>query len=267
MIDANERLGRIHQRLLPLRTALLEHPIYDEIDRLSKLHIFMQHHVFAVWDFMSLLKKLQQSLCGDTVPWMPPRDTSAARFVNEIVLGEETDEDGEGGFSSHFHLYHRAMQRCGADTGMVDVFLERLRQGDSIAGALDQSNTPSSVRTFVLQTFEVINQGELCAVAAAFAFGREDLLPDVFQRIVDQLNQKSNGDLDSFEFYLRRHIELDGDQHGPMAERMIAGLCGNEEKNWRLAEDTAVQSLQARTQLWDGMVESIRAANKAAVTE
>ena len=187
----------------------------------------------------------------------------AARLVNEIVLGEESDEDGAGGFSSHFDLYHRAMAGCGASTHTIDRFLHALRQGNSVEAALSTCEAPQCVRQFVLETFRLIQDGDLVAVASAFTFGREDLLPDVFQRIVDELNVKTSGGLADFTFYLSRHIELDGDQHGPMASRMIMSLCGDDEAKWQRAADAAIQSLQARKSLWDGMYASMQSATCA----
>ena len=113
------RLELLQSRLAPLRDSLLAHPIYDRIDTIEDLRLFMEHHVFAVWDFMSLLKALQRLVCCVDVPWTPPLDSAACRFVNEIVLGEESDEDGQGGFTSHFELYRRAMRQSGAETGPI----------------------------------------------------------------------------------------------------------------------------------------------------
>jgi hypothetical protein len=96
-----------------LKDALLGHPVYREINSLAALRLFMEHHVFAVWDFMSLLKTLQVRLCCVGVPWLPAADPQATRFINEIVLAEESDEDGQGGYLSHFGLYLRSMTRCG----------------------------------------------------------------------------------------------------------------------------------------------------------
>jgi hypothetical protein len=262
-MSGHDRYQQILRRLQPLRQSLLEHSIYGQIDSLNNLQLFMQHHVFAVWDFMSLLKTLQQQLCHVGVPWLPPEDVTAARFVNEIVLGEESDEDGQGGFASHFELYRRGMQRCGASTACIDRFVHDVRRGQTVAKALQNEDIPETVRQFVQQTFAVIEQDDLCAVASAFTFGREDLLPDVFQRIVDELNVKSGGGLDDFRYYLARHIELDGDHHGPMAARLITSLCGDDEAKWRSAEEAAVESLQARVTLWDGMEAIIGFASEA----
>ena len=257
-MNTRNRINLIRERLAPLRTALLDHPIYNQITSMERLHIFMRHHVFAVWDFMCLLNCLQQSLCPSRVPWLPPADSAAVRLINEIVLGEECDADGSGGFSSHFQLYHRAMKRCGAATVTIDRLLKDVETGQSVESALANCNAPRAVRQFVTQTFDVIAGGDLCAVAAAFTFGREDLLPDVFQRIVDELNTESAGELEDFRYYLQRHIELDGDHHGPMAEMMLAELCRDDDLKWRIAEQAAVRSLQARRQLWNGMLDAMQ---------
>jgi len=224
----------------------------------------MEHHVFAVWDFMSLLKALQRRFCCVTVPWVPPTDSASARLVNEIVLGEETDDDGRGGFASHFELYRRAMYGFGADTSQIDRLVRDLAAGSSLDEVLRGAEVDDAVRAFVGHTFAVIKSGDWCAVAAAFTFGREDLLPDVFQKIVDQLDAETGGGLADFQFYLRRHIDLDGGEHGPMALRLVSDICGNDPAKWQSAEDAALASLQARRALWDAIHQKILAIAPAA---
>ncbi|MAE40172.1 MAG: hypothetical protein CML07_04505 [Psychrobacter sp.] len=265
-MSTNHRYQRIQKRLAPLRNELLDHPIYGEIDAVERLHVFMQHHVFAVWDFMSLLKTLQQRLCGSHVPWLPPTNRTAARLVNEIVLGEESDEDGKGGFASHFELYHRAMRQAGANTDSIDRFLEALRCDSHVEAALRQCDLTDCSRQFVRRTFALLEGGDICAIASAFTFGREDLLPDVFQRVVDELDVETCGGLQDFKFYLSRHIELDGDEHGPMAAQMVLSLCGNDKEKWRVAEEAADEALRARRDLWDGVYESLRQVRQASMT-
>lgn len=241
-----------------MREALLNHRIYGEIDRMDALRLFMAHHVFAVWDFMSLLKVLQRRLCCVEVPWVSPADPQACRFLNEIVLAEESDDDGRGGFASHFELYRRSMRQCGASTAGIDGFLSDLCRGIPVQTALASQTVPEAARHFVEQTFKIIETGNLCAFASAFTFGREDLLPDVFQRIVDKLNVDAGGQLEDFRYYLQRHIGLDGDEHGPMATRLVQSLCGSDESLWKVAEETAVNCLIARRKLWDGIYEAVR---------
>ncbi len=250
-------ITRIEERLDPIRKVLLTHRVYGEMDRLEALRTFMEYHIFAVWDFMSLLKELQQRLCCVDVPWLPPADPQACRFINEIVLAEESDDDGRSGFASHFELYHRAMKQCGANTMGIDGFLSDLRRGISVRSALASPTVPEAARRFVEQTFEIIETGNLCAIASAFTFGREDLLPDVFQRIVDKLNTEAGGQLSDFRYYLERHIGLDGDEHGPMATRLVQSLCGSGESLWEQAATMALNCLTARLKLWDGIYEAV----------
>lgn len=251
-------LPELKRRITPLRQSLLEHPIYFDLERPAALRRFMQYHVFAVWDFMSLLKSLQRRICPDQVPWLPAASTEGARLVNEIVLAEESDEDGQGGFASHFELYHRLMRRFGADTSVIDRFLGRLNAGDGIHQAMERAELPESIRRFVGHTFALIEQGELWEIASAFTFGREDLLPDVFQRIVERLGATGEGGLDDFRFYLERHIALDGDEHGPMASRLVSGLCGSDPARWQAAQQAAVSCLEARLELWNAIHAAIR---------
>src|SRR3982074_924513 len=103
-----------------LRAQLLEHPVYAEVASLSDLRRFMEDHVFAVWDFMSLLKRLQQDLTCTKVPWFPADNARAARLINDIVIGEETDVDPDGSYVSHLDLYLRAMADGRASTRQFD---------------------------------------------------------------------------------------------------------------------------------------------------
>jgi hypothetical protein len=258
------QIDRIRSRLAPLRDALLAHPVYTRIDDIEALRLFMQVHVFAVWDFMSLLKTFQRRLCCVDVPWTPPANPAACRLINQIVLGEESDEDDEGNAASHFDLYHRAMRRCGAETGPIDRFIEAIRSGQEVRSAIEAGELPDPVRRFVDYTFGVIEAGDICAIASAFTFGREDLLPDVFRRVVEELGTTSGATLDVFRYYLDRHIDVDDGEHGPMAEELVEDLCGDEPARWRSAEEAAVRSLEARTALWDGIGERLdRAAVQA----
>ena len=251
-------LDQLRIDIQPVRQALLSHPLYGDLKSPVALRTFMQYHVFAVWDFMSLLKALQQRLCCVTVPWTPAALPSGGRLINEIVLGEETDADGAGGYCSHFELYLRSMTRFGASTVQIKHFLQHLRAGAGVASALQSAAVAPPIQQFVNHTFQTIDEGNVCQIAAAFTFGREDLLPGVFQCIVDELNQHVDGSLSDFQFYLQRHVELDGEEHGPLAAQLMTNLCGEDATNWQAATDAAVASLTARLAFWDGIHAAIR---------
>lgn len=258
------QLHQLKNALTTGREALLNHDLYQEIDQLESLRLFMEHHVFAVWDFMSLLKALQQKMCCTDIPWLPPTNSHHCRLINEIVLAEESDEAVHGGYASHFDLYLSSMKQCGADASAIESFIAQLRQGISLEVAIAGPRIPEPARRFLRHTFEIIQRGDLRAIASAFTFGREDLLPDVFQRIVDELNTEAGGQLSEFKYYLERHIGLDGDEHGPMAQRLVESLCGTAEESWQIATETAVACLKARRELWNGIYASVASLPSAA---
>jgi hypothetical protein len=170
-------------------------------------------------------------------------------MINEIVLGEETDIGPNGEVLSHFDLYRMAMREFGASTAAIDTLLEEIQNGTQLTTAID--GVADGPREFLQHTFSEIQRGDLARVAAAFTFGREGLLPDVFSCIVRQMALTLPERLKTFQYYLQRHIELDGDSHGPLAEQLVARLCGNDPQRWLQAEEAALQALKARLRLWD----------------
>jgi hypothetical protein len=253
---------QIQERLQPLYARLAEHALYGALETVEDLQVFMEAHVFAVWDFMSLLKMLQQGLTCVSVPWMPSALPESRRLMNEIVLGEESDVF-EGRPTSHFELYCLAMERCGASTAGIRSVLSSLNNGRGVVSALAGNDGPAAA--FVRDTFGVLEQGRLHATAAAFTFGREDLIPAMFTGFVRSLDRNLGGRLSTFLWYLERHIELDGEEHGPMALRMVAELCGDDPRKWREAEETAVFAVESRLRLWDGILKQIRQGKLTAV--
>ena len=240
-----------------LRNELINHQLYDRLNTQEALLVFLEHHVFAVWDFMSLLKSLQRKLTCIEVPWHPPASSSACRLINEIVLAEESDIGRTGEPASHFELYCAAMTDAGANTEPIEKFLHALRNGASWRDAMRTAPMSQHVKDFVETTFDIIDTDDVCGIASAFTFGREDLLPQLFAQIVKRLNAESAGSLDGFEYYLQRHIELDGDEHSGMAHRLVEELCGDDQVRWQIAEAAAVRSLLARKRLWDGIADEI----------
>ncbi len=239
-------------RLASIRQQLLSHPVYAAVQTLPELRLLMREHAFAVWDFMSLLKRMQQLVTSTTTPWMPNCDSASARFILEIVLGEEADEDGRGGYLSHFELYREAMIDVGADTGPIDGFLSRLRRGEAWDAALGSIDILPSTRDFVRHTMAVVERGAPHEVAAAFFYGREDIIPEMFQRLVPLLEPQGVR-VERMLHYLRRHIEVDGDSHGPLAKQLLARLCEGSPNAEAEAEAAAVAALRSRMLLWDGI--------------
>jgi hypothetical protein len=234
---------------------VISHPLYRQLNNMNAVVTFMEHHVFAVWDFMSLLKTLQRGLTCVEVPWVPTGPTSSRRLINDIVLVEESDERGSE-FISHFELYVEGMRQAGADTGPIDAFIGFLRQGRAVLPALKEAGVPDPAIDFVTTTWGIIEHGPLHCQAAAFAFGREDLIPDMFDQVA-ALDSELGG-LSVFVDYLRRHIQVDSEEHTPMAMQMLAELCGNDDSRLAECEETMIVALKARIRLWDGILGSMQ---------
>jgi len=251
-MEQREEIQHLAERLRPLYSQLANHPVYASIETIEDLRVFMELHVYAVWDFMSLLKTLQRGLTCIDVPWVPSRFPASRRLVNEIVLGEESDLYGTRPIS-HFELYVNAMRECGACTLGIDGLMARLREGATWSAALARSAAPEAAVRFAGATFAIIERGKLHEIAAAFTFGREDLIPDMFRGFIREQDARLSGRLAMLRWYLDRHIEVDGEDHGPMALRMVSELCGDDPVKWREGAEAAETALRARIALWDGI--------------
>jgi len=243
---------RLMQRISPLRSALVNHPVYNRLWELESLRIFMESHCFAVWDFMSLIKTLQLRLTGVTVPWLPPSDIFSARLINEIVLAEETDEIAPGHFISHFDLYLAGMKEVGANVSPMQSFVRQIREGKSVQSALKNITIPMTTKAFVLNTIKTTSKSDH-EVAATFLLGREDVIPGMFRRILYSLNNSGIA-CNYLSLYLERHTHLDEDVHGPMGEQLLKNLCGDDTKKWEQSAGAAEKALLSRICLWDGLM-------------
>ena len=248
----------------PNQAHLAAHPVYSAIKTVDDLKIFMGHHVFPVWDFMSLIKYLQGKLAPTTFPWAPAGDPSVVRFINELVMEEESDQNLPGGannggpeFLSHFALYMGAMKEIGADpSGAVEF--TGIAASKGIRAAIDSGLAPQPAAEFMEKTFSFINTDKPHVVAAAFALGREHVIPEMFRSFLAKMNISKN-DAPAFHYYLERHIHLDSDFHAPMSIRMVDILCDGDKNKIAEASEAAIAAIDARISFWDGVHANILA--------
>lgn len=244
----NPKVLEINKNIQSYKEEVVNHPLYKKLNSIEDIAVLMEHHVYAVWDFMSLLKALQSALTCTSSPWKPVGDTKIRRLINSIVLEEESDVDEAGNPASHYEMYLDAMKQCKANTTPIESFVNDVSSNHI-------PKVSKGIDAFLKTTFDVIESNEPHKIAAAFTFGREDLIPDMFTAIVEEYN--TNNNLDKFVYYLKRHIELDGGEHGPLALELISDLCGDDDTKWKEVEETAIACLVARKKLWDVVLEEL----------
>ena len=248
----------INNKIQPQKDLLLQHPLYKKVKTIEDLQCFLESHVYAVWDFMSLLKALQAKLTCTTTPWFATENPETRYLINEIVLAEETDLSIDGRHQSHYEMYLEAMQACNANTSGIKDFLSEVDSLKNIFVAIKKSNLHPNIKAFLDFTFRVIDEGKAHEIAAAFTFGREDLIPSMFTAILKNFQTNlPETDLSKLIYYFERHIELDADEHGPMAMKMITELCGNDPQKWSDVEEISMIALEKRIGLWDAIEEAI----------
>jgi hypothetical protein len=242
--------------LQPAREAVLGHPLYAAIRTADDARAFMRYHIYAVWDFMSLLKELQRRFTNVERIWHPRPNPRLARMINEIVLGEEADKLADGRVISHYDLYVSAMKQAGSWNGEFVDFYDY----STVSGKLDVAQLAPNPHAehFLKKTFSAIDTAKDHELAAYFFFGREALIPDMFIKVVERMNASEDHRFDELLTYLQRHIDVDGGEHGPLAGQILEELCGQDEKKWSEAAASALKALEARKVLWDGALQAIR---------
>lgn len=248
----------INNSIQPQKNLLLQHSLYKKVKTIEDLQCFLENHIYAVWDFMSLLKALQSKLTCTSTPWFATQNPETRYLINEIVLAEESDLTIDGRRSSHYEMYIEAMKASGANTAGIEYFLSEVDSLQNIFVAIKTSNLHPNIKAFLDFTFRVIEEGKAHEIAAAFTFGREDLIPSMFTEILKNFQANfPETDLSKLIYYFERHIELDADEHGPMAMKMITELCGTDAQKWSDVEEVSKLALEKRIGLWDAIEETI----------
>ena len=255
---------KIRDSIKEPREKLLNHKLYTEIKSIEDLQIFTSNHIFAVWDFMSLLKALQNNLTCTKVPWTPNKNSETAYLINEIVLAEETDISQDGKRKSHYELYLDAMIDIGVKVENIEKNIMLLSSSDSIENSIEKLDIHPKIKEFLKFTFSIIDEGKPHKIAAIFTFGRENLIPNMFNEILHEFqNNFTEKDISKLIYYFERHIELDEDEHGPMALQMVNELAENDPLKWEEIREISIVALEKRIGLWDAIYENVIKKNNS----
>ena len=253
MINHTFTLNGASKHFDSLQQQLINHPLYSAIGNIGHLRIFMEHHVFAVWDFMSLIKSAQNFIAPTTVPWVPSDNFYYVQFINQLVSEEESDNlystNAHDHPCSHFERYLEAMTEVGANTNIISRFINIVRK-EGLDAALTIPILPNPAIQFMTFTFDVIKRNQLHLTIAVLALGREDLVPQLF-RSLPQNFPMNRSEVPNFFAYIDRHIQLDEQEHAPVAKQLLQELCEGSRAKQIESQEIAEQALAVRLKFWN----------------
>jgi hypothetical protein len=258
MNNINKYLMYLEKDIEPLLESISNHKVFIEIFSVENLKIFAEHHVYAVWDFMCLVKSLQRKLVCTEIAWYPPINHVGCHVINEIVAEEESDITWDGRYLSHFEMYLESMQECGAKIDTILALIDSIKRKEPLEKALSEHPIPKISKDFICDTFKIIKM-EVHQIAASFTFAREGITDRMFLPILQ--NMKDKASVGKFMYYFQRHIDLDVGKHSQEAKLLIVNLCGNDERKWHEAKEASKHSLRSRINFLDGVYQEIKQGN------
>jgi hypothetical protein len=266
--EAIAKIDAFDQAITPLLKVLATHKVFCSINSIAHARVYLQHQVFAVWDFMCLLKSLYRKLSTKDI-WYPPTSSISVHLIGSIMLEEESDINEQGDRESHFETFVRAMEELDTDTSQIRGFIAWIKEEQSIEIAFEQIDVNPSIKKFVLSNAEVLNL-ESHEVLSAFVFGRELITSIMFTNLMKALQHHMNymdqSHLCTLISYLNRHISLDADEHFPKALKALIELIGDDLAKLDQTIDVAKKVLGIRIDFLDGIHKDILSINKTLQT-
>lgn len=232
-----DHLTQLHIQLQPLRDQLYAHPVYLSVTDKKDFRAFMESHVFAVLDFMFLATRFKEHLL---------------KLNPEMLQGEN-----EVFFTNRFTEYKRAMADAGARLGGIEHLGKLITSGMPMERAMLECRLPSHITQFLSHTCSVLREDDPVILAATFAFGREDLLPNLLERMAGKILVSGDDSMKSFAQFVGLYGEEGGRPRTTFAKKVLAEWCGSNLHAWSKSLCAADDALRARIALWNGIHESM----------
>ena len=236
--------------IIELKELLVSHRLFANELNIEQVRVFMESHIFSVWGFMSLLKALQIGITSNHIPWLPNENTQngLTNFINEIVLCEESDDIDGIGYTSHFEIYLLAMKNINANSEIIRKLINKLQKEKYNREFINELSIHNEVKDFIKFDLEISQSIILPKIVGSFTLGREKVIPNMFSYIVPCI--KEDASTKHLLTYLKRHISVDGDRHGPLSLKLLDVICKNEN-DYCIAYSSGIKSLELRLKVWD----------------
>ena len=252
-----ENLNTHKKELSQLKKSIRGHTLFSNKLSNRQIAIFMESHIYSVWGFMSLLKSLQYALSSNNLPWIPTSNTTngLVNFINEIVLSEESEHIKGIGFISHFEIYLLAMEEIGAKVNNIKKLIKNIENNKKYKNAILDIKIHKEVRDFLDFDIKTSQSNSLPKIIGGFTLAREQVIPNMFEYIIPAIKDKKSAK--HFITYLRRHISIDGDRHGPLASKLLETICSSN-KDMCTAYQSGIKSLKLRLKVWDKVASELK---------
>ena len=252
-----ENLEIYKKELNQLKKSIRKHSLFSNKLTNRQIAIFMESHIYSVWGFMSLLKSLQYGLSSNNLPWIPTSNTTNGliNFINEIVLSEESEYIKGIGFTSHFEIYLLAMKKIGAKANEIKKLIKNIEKNKKYKDAILDIKINKEVKDFLDFDIKTSQSNSLPKIIGGFTLAREQVIPNMFEYIIPAIKDKKSAKY--FITYLKRHITIDGDRHGPLATRLLKTIC-TSNNDMCIAYKSGIKSLKLRLKVWDKVASELK---------
>lgn len=254
------QIALLKRKVIEEEKRLLNHPLYENLNTIENIKVFMKNHIFAVWDFLILAKRVQRIVSPTSNFWKPNQDPKLRRFINEIMISEESDDLGDGIFMSHCDMYIKAMREINASTDDFFKFQNKLT-AKNFQSYLDfEKSIPLPAYEFLRVTHAHINSRQPHITIASFAYGREHLVPLMFTEMLrHHMDLPKSAPM--FYQYLLRHIDVDSNTHGPLSQELLNHAINNDIVRHAEVEAVKLETLMTRHFFYDKILEEINPQN------
>ena len=158
---------------------------------------------------------------------------------------------------SHFELYLSSMKNINAKTDHIESIVDDVSKNKP--KSFDKYNLEPECYSFLEGNNRLLNTNQLHIISALFTYGRETTLPGMFEKLLLRIGESSK--YDQLKLYLKRHIDVDSNRHGPLSLILFNKSCESDDSKYNQAVDAAIKSIEIRYNLWTGIHKKIDSIN------
>ncbi len=241
------------QTVQPLRKQIVHHDIFQQLDSLEHLQLFMESHAFVVWEDLSIVRAFQKSKNKDFVPWALRENAAQMRSLYATLLLAEADLDMEGKPQNHLDLYIQAMEEVGANTSKIGLLMRYLEQGVPWVDAVSSLRINPRYKEGIIHLLRHLELAEAHHLYALFGFARLHQIPPLLEATALDLAEQHPEHVATFVYYLEQARQYMCLQEDVLMAQMLTEQCGQDKEKWDSCTRLVAEVLQWRIKVLDSI--------------